>query len=237
MEIPQARDDANEGDPAQWFKDPALVRGLQASASDAVFGDFFLAWSTQGLHLSTVSMDYYDPALLGDAEPFALKDAFRIDLGVDAGAGPRKFTVFVFPTTTATRTRNPPMRVEVCEKLRERCVAVAAAVATSLGGEPTKIKQEIFLPWSALGIAGPPPEGNLRVQLGATSFYGSRWMSLTGAPPAQALEDPASWRIARLHSAPPGRDPNLISPNLISIDFSEPSEPRYRPPVRGCCLK
>ncbi len=203
--------------PAQWFKDPALVRGLQASASDAVFGDFFLAWSTQGLHLSTVSMDYYDPALLGDAEPFALKDAFRIDLGVDAGAGPRKFTVFVFPTTTATRTRNPPMRVEVCEKLRERCVAVAAAVATSLGGEPTKIKQEIFLPWSALGIAGPPPEGNLR---GTTRSHIillitldiADWSATCAGPrrPCGELEN----RAAAFRAARPGPKSDLAKSDL-----------------------
>ena len=231
IEIPQADADANEADPAEWFKDAALVKGLKASAPEAVFGDFFLAWSAQGLHLATVSMDYYDPALLADAEPFVLEDAFRIDLGVDAGAGPHKFSVFVFPAGNVRRTLNSTMRVEVCERNGERCVPVASAVATDLGGEPTRIKEAIILPWSALGIAGPPRDGNLRVQLAATSFYRSRWMSLTGAPPAQALDDEASWRTARLHFPPAPEG------NLISVDFSEPWEPRYRAAGRGCCLK
>ena len=78
IEIPEAVEDADEADPAQWFKDAALVKGLKASAPDAVFGDFFLAWTAQGLHLATVSMDYYDPAMVADAEQSRLQDAFRI---------------------------------------------------------------------------------------------------------------------------------------------------------------
>jgi hypothetical protein len=231
LEIPQADADANEADPLQWFKDAALVKGLRASASDAIFGDFFLAWSEQGFHLATVSMDYYDPLLLTDAEQFALADAFRIDLGVDAGAGPRKFAVVVFPGSGASRTMNSPLRVEVCERTRDGCVRVASAVATDLGSDHTRIKEEIILPWSALGITGPPRDGNLRVQLGATSFYRSRWMSLTGAPPAQALDDQSSWRTARLYSTP------TEDRNLISINFRDTGEPQYRATGRMCCSK
>jgi hypothetical protein len=176
-------------------------------------------------------MDYFDPNLLAEAEPFSMEDAFRIDLGVDAGAGPHKFSVFVFPAENAPRTVNSPMQVEVCERNLARCVRVPSAVATELGKDRTRIQEAIFLPWQTLGMAGPPSDGNLRVQLGATSFYRSRWMSLTGAPPAQALDNQASWRTARLHFTPTG------NPNLISIDFSEPWEPRYRASGRGCCLK
>jgi hypothetical protein len=231
IEIPQADADANETDPTQWFKEPALVKGLQASARDAVFGDFFLAWSAQGLHLATVSMDYYDPVLLADGARFPSEDAFRIDLGVDAGAGPREFAVLVFPLGNTPRTMNCPLRVEVCERTPDGCVPLPSAVATDLGSDVTRIREAIILPWSALGIAGPPRDGNLRVQLGATSFYRSRWMSLTGAPPAQALDDQSSWRIARLLSTP------TEDPNLIPINFRDTDEPQYRVTGRICCSK
>ena len=239
IEIPQVRADANEADPAQWFKDSALVKGLQASASDAIFGDFFLAWNAQGLHLSTVSMDYYDPVMLADDERFRPEDAFRIDLGVDAGAGPRKFAVLVFPTCGAFRGAsceaspmlNPAMRVEVCERYRDECIPVPSAIASDLGSDRTRIKKEILLPWPALGTAGPPHDGNLRVQLGATSFYRSRWMSLTGAPPAQALDDQSSWRAAQLYSMP------IAARNLVSINFREIWQSGYRGAGRVCCWK
>ncbi len=231
IEIPQAGANANEADPAQWLRDAALLKGLKTSTPDAVFGDFFLAWSAGGLHLATVSMDYYDPDLFAEAERFRLQDAFRIDLGVDAGTGPRRFSMFVFPTGSAAKTRTSAMRVEVCETSQGRCVGIPSAVATDLRSDHARIREEIFLPWSALGVAGPPRNGNLRVQLGATSFYGSRWMSLTGEAPSRAIEDPSNWRSARLLSVP------ASDPNLISINFRDGVGPRYHGSVRGCCWK
>jgi hypothetical protein len=139
--------------------------------------------------------------------------------------------VFVFPIRNAARTLNPPMRVEVCARNGDKRVPVASAVATNLGTDLTRIKEAIILPWSALGMAGPPRDGNLRIQLGATSFYRSRWMSLTGESPALAIDDYATWRSARLHF------PTTPEGNLISIDFREPWEPRYRAIGRRCCLK
>ena len=215
IEIPEAVEDADEADPAQWFKDAALVKGLKASAPDTIFGDFFLAWTAQGLHLATVSMDYYDPAMVADAEQSRLQDAFRIDLGVDAGTGPHRFAVFVYPTGNAARTADFAMRVEVCERSSGRCIRVPSAIATDLRSDHTRIRKEILLPWSALGLAGPPSTENFRFQLGATSFYGARWMSLTGEAPSRAMDDGAGWRTARLHSAP------TPDPNLLSINFRD----------------
>jgi hypothetical protein len=196
-EIPEADIDAGEADLAQWPKEQALVRGLKASVPDAVFGDLFLAWSTQGLHLATISLDYYDRQLLAYADDFPLEDAFRIDLGVDAGAGPRKFAVFVVPSKRPT-PRNT-MLVEVCRRNgAHSCVSVPSAIATDIGSDRMKIKAQIILPWAALGIAGPPRNGKLRLQLGVTSSCRSRWMSLSGEPPAKAIDNPASWKTVRL---------------------------------------
>lgn len=195
--IPEADIDARKGDLAQWPKEQALVKGLKASVPDAVFGDFFLAWSSQGLYLATISLDYYDRQLLAYADDFPLEDAFRIDLGLDAGAGVRKFAVFVVPSKVATSKNT--MLVEVFRRNSAgNCVKVTSAIATDIGSDRTKIKAQIILPWQALGIAGPPRNRRLRLQLGVTSSCRSRWMSLSGEPPLKAIDDQATWRTVRL---------------------------------------
>jgi len=203
-EIPEADVATTKAELAQWPKDQALVKGLKASPSDAVFGDFFLAWSAQGLHLATVSMDYCDRSLLAYGDKFPLEDAFRIDLGLDAGAGARKFAVFVFPAKSSGRKVKPyVMRIEVFQSNREKFAKVPSAVATDLGSDGARIKLQITIPWQALGIAGPPRKGKLRLQLGATSFYRSRWMSLSGETPQKAIDNLASWKsvgLQHMHS-------------------------------------
>ncbi|HVN27764.1 MAG TPA: hypothetical protein VMT64_04725, partial [Candidatus Binataceae bacterium] len=213
IEIPQTDVDATRPERARWFHDRALLKGLKTAASDALFGDFFLTWSEQGLHLATVSMDYLDPILLAEKPEFPRDDAFRIDLGVDAGAAPHRFEVLMLPIGNVPHTMNSPMRVEVCERDGPRCVRVPSAIATDLGSNRTRIREAIFFPWSALGLAGPPPGETIRMQLGATSFYRSRWMSLSGKPPAKALQNESEWRVARLEH-PPTRDGDLIPVSL-----------------------
>ena len=73
------------------------MKGLLAPSPEVVFGDLFLAWSPQGLHVATISMDHYDAHLLAYDGAFPRSEAFRIDLGVDAGAGARRFAFFVIP--------------------------------------------------------------------------------------------------------------------------------------------
>jgi hypothetical protein len=201
MRIPEAEIDASANTLAAWPKDQALVEGLTAPAPEVPFGDIFIAWSAQGLHLATISMDYYDKDLLAYEGAFPLNEAFRIDLGVDAGAGPRRFALFVIPPRMFVKKGGAAMRIQVCQMTGEGCVAVPSAVATYFGSDQPRITAQATLPWQALGVSSVPRDGRLRMQIAATAFYRSRWMSLSGAPPQAAMKDTASWKVATLKHA------------------------------------
>jgi hypothetical protein len=94
------------------------------------------------------------------------------------------------------------MRIEVCRMNHEVCDPVPSATAVYQVSDRPRITAQITLPWKALGISGPPANMRLRVQLAATAFYRSRWMSLGGAPPADAMENPATWKPAILTNRP-----------------------------------
>ncbi|HXZ89075.1 MAG TPA: hypothetical protein VEF07_10915 [Candidatus Binataceae bacterium] len=200
IEIPEAGIDARADSLAAWPKDEALVKGLAARAPEVPFGDVFLAWSREGLHVATISMDYYDPGLLAYEGAFPLGEAFRIDLGVDAGGGPRRFAMFVIPPRVFPKKRAPAMRIRVCRTDDRVCEAVPSAIATYFGSDQPRITAHATLPWAVLG--GPPRDGRMRVQIAATAFFRSRWMSLSGDAPEEAMKDEASWRAARLEGYP-----------------------------------
>ncbi len=202
IQIPEADIDVRSISLAQWPKDQALVKGLAAPSPEVVFGDLFLAWSPQGLHLATISMDHYDAHLLEYDGAFPRTEAFRIDLGVDTGAGARRFAFFVIPPKEFRRKTGVTMRIEVCRMNHEVCDPVPSATAVYQVSDRPRITAQVTLPWKALGISGPPANMRLRVQLAATAFYRSRWMSLGGAPPADAMENPATWKPAILTNRP-----------------------------------
>ena len=64
--------------------------------------------------------------------------------------------------------------------------------ASYFGADQPRITAEARLPWAALGAAGPP--SSIRVEVAAAAWHRSRWMSLSGAPPEEALADPSEWR-------------------------------------------
>jgi hypothetical protein len=198
IQIPEAEIDAGPMRLTQWPKDQALVKGLSASSSDVVFGDLFLAWSPQGLHLATISMDHYDPHLLAYDGEFPRSEAFRIDFGVDAGAGPRRFAFFVIPPKESpTKDGVVRMRVEACRMSHGKCDAVISTIPGRF-----LYRWAVTLPWQVVGVSGPPADKRLRVQLAATAFYRSHWMSLGGTPPEKAMEDLTTWRPATLAGRP-----------------------------------
>ena len=203
IEIPQADLDTGSISLARWPKDQALVRGLSAPSPEVVFGDLFLAWSRQGLHVATISMDHYDAHLLAYDGGFPRSEAFRIDFGVDAGAGARRFAFFVIPPKVFRRKSGVTMQIEVCRMDHDTCTAVPSATAVYQISDRPRVTAQVTLPWEALGVSGPPVDRHLRVELAATAFYRSRWMSLGGAPPAKTMEDPKTWRPAVL-IGPPG---------------------------------
>jgi hypothetical protein len=200
VEIPEADIDAHRRDLAQWPKDEALVKGIVAPTPEVPFGDLFLAWSAKGLHLATISQDYYDKDLLAYGDVFPLEEAFRIDLGVDAGAGPCRFAFFVIPPKQFPRKNAPQFRIEVCRMDRAACVSLPSAIATYFGSDQPRITAQMTLPWAAFGTSGPPRDRRLRLQVAATAFHRSRWMSLSGAAPEKAMQDFATWETATLGS-------------------------------------
>src|SRR5205809_694424 len=142
-------------------------------------------------------MDYYDPHLLAYGDEFPRGEAFRVDWGVDAGAGPRRLSLSIIPPKVFPKKSAPQMRAELCYDEHGRCDPVPGAVAVYFGSDQPRITVEATVPWRALGVAGPPPRP-LRMQLAATAFHRSRWMSWNGLPPDEARKNAAGWRdVAR----------------------------------------
>jgi hypothetical protein len=202
IRIPEADIDAGSLSLARWPKDQALLRGVSAPSPEVAFGDLFLAWSPQGLHVATISMEHYDGHMLAYDGEFPRGEAFRIDFGVDAGTGAQRFAFFLIPPKRFERKRGATMRIEVCRMNHATCTAVPSATAIPQISDRPRILAQVTLPWKALGMSGPPADGHLRVQLAVTSFYRSRWMSLGGVAPARAMKDLARWRPAVLAGRP-----------------------------------
>jgi hypothetical protein len=202
LEIPQANIDARDHSLAEWPKERALVPRLVAPPPEVAFGDFYLAWNSTGLHLAMIGMDYYDPLLLAYDGEFPREEAFRVDWGVDAGAGSRRFALYIIPPHAFPESSTPMMRIQLCRTDERPCQPVPEAVTTYFGSDQPRITVEVSLPWQALGGAGPPPSRQLRVELAATAWHRSRWMSWSGRPVAVAMQDPAQWRIVRLGKEP-----------------------------------
>jgi hypothetical protein len=197
-EIPEAPIDARDRSLEEWPKERALVRGVVAPAPEVVFGDFYLAWSAIGLHLAMIGMDYYDPMLLAYGDEFPREEAFRIDWGVEAGAGARRFALYIIPPRVFPESGTPMMQAWLCHMDEAPCQPVPAAATTYFGSDQPRITVEASLPWQALGVSGPPPHRQLRVELAATAWHRSRWMSWSGRPPLVTMQDPARWQSVRL---------------------------------------
>lgn len=212
--LPQAAIDPTEESLADWPKAASLIV-MTPAPGEVDFGDVYLTWDRGGLNLATISMDYYDPDLLGHISPFPRSEAFRIALGIDAGGGARRIELRVVPTRvvrTATHEEKLSFAVETCRyAVTDQCDAVPGAVARYFGTalDQPRVILKAFIPWSALGRSGPPPQRALRLALGVTAFYRSRWMSLDGAPPRAAMAYPETWR--RFALGPP-----------VAADFAGP---------------
>jgi hypothetical protein len=116
---------------------------------------------------------------------------------VDAGAGPRRFALYIIPPRAFPESGTPMMRAQLCRTDEVPCQPVPTAVATYFGSDQPRVTVEVSLPWHALGAAGPPPQ-QLRVELAATAWHRSRWMSMSGLPPEEAMQDSTTWRVLKL---------------------------------------
>jgi hypothetical protein len=196
--IPKAAIDVHDRSLAEWPKAQTLLSGFVTPAPEVIFADVYMAWNSAGLYLALIGMDYYDPDLLAYDGEFPLEEAFRVDWGIDAGAGPQRFALYIIPPTTPAELVSTKMRGQLCRTDRGACQPVPGAVATYFGSEQPRITVEVSLPWQALGVNGPPPGGELRMTLAATAWHRSRWMSWNGLLPEAAMQDPARWSVITL---------------------------------------
>jgi hypothetical protein len=197
-QIPHAVIDAQDRSLGEWPKEHALIAPLIAPKPEIPFGDFYVAWSANGLHLAMIAMDYYDPDLLAYDGEFPLHEAFRVDWGVDAGGGPRRFTLYIVPPRVFPESGTPMMQPWLCTADQVSCHPVPGAVTTYFGSDQPRISVEVSLPWRALGVTEPPSQRPLRIELAATAWHRSRWMSWSGLPPVEAMKDPSQWRVVGL---------------------------------------
>jgi hypothetical protein len=205
--VPQARIDPSHASLVDWPKPESLLPPLKPAPGEVAFGEAYLSWSADGLALATIGQDYYDLDLLAYDGAFPLSEAYRLELDVDAGAGPRRFTLYFIPPRVKEKGRDHPlMQALLClgapaEHRHGDCPEVTGASALYFGADQPRITAEALLPWSALGVAAPPADGRLRVEVSASAWFHSRWMSLSGLPPQRGSARPERWIEMRLGAA------------------------------------
>jgi hypothetical protein len=197
FEMPEAAINPHDRSLIEWPKARALVPGLTAPSPDVIFGDVYLSWNQAGVYLAAIMMDYYDPELLAFGETFPLGEAFHVDWGIDAGAGPQRLVLYMVPPKEYRQDGTSRTRAQLCRLTHGICESIPGTVAYYLGTETPRIVAEVAVPWRALGVEGPPA-GQLRMELAATSYHRARWMSWSGLPPAAGLQDTTAWHTVRL---------------------------------------
>jgi hypothetical protein len=200
--LPQASIDVAKPSLIDWPKRASLLPPLKPAPGDVAFGEVYLSWSDRGLAFATIGQDYYDLDVLAYAGDFPLSEAYRVELDADAGAGPRRFTLYFIPPKGKTRDY-PPMAPLLCQgspaqHSGTRCSPVTGAQTLYFGADQPRIVAETLIPWSALGVEGPPDTQRIKLEVSSRSWFRARWMSLSGLPPEQGSAEPAHWATARL---------------------------------------
>jgi len=195
--LPKAQISIDDGVLTDWPKPRALLPALIPQPGEVAFGEAYAAWSDEGLSLALIGMDYYDLDLLAFGDEYPRSESFRLDLGVDAGDGPKRFRVHVIPPREGIAGGSQRMRAEICRVEDAGCVPAAGAKVRYFGSDQPRITVEATIPWQMLGAEGPPQEG-ISFDLAVVAWYRSRWMSLTGRPPVQAMAEPGRWRTYTL---------------------------------------
>lgn len=199
LEIPEAAINPQDHSLHEWPLAQAFVPGLVTRPPEVIFGDIYLAWDHHHLYLATITMDYYDPEFLAFGETFPLEEAFRLDWGIDAGSGPQHFALYIVPPKVFPKEDQPSLtRAHFCRIVQGNCEPVPTASASYFGRDRPRIYSEVSLPWQVLGLDGPPPARQLRLELAATASHRARWMSWSGRPPAVGMQDTAAWHVVRL---------------------------------------
>ena len=201
FELPHVAISVHDHSLSDWPKPASLLPRLKPSPGAVEFGETYLSWNEHGLALATIGQDYFDIGLLAYDGSFPLVDAYRLELGVDFGAGPRRFTLFFIPPRT--KSKDYPMTAKLCRgssevAIKDGCTEVDGAEAVYFGADQPRITAEMVIPWSALGITAPAPGTKLRAEVAITSWDRDRWMSLSGRAPEVAMNHPEAWPVMRL---------------------------------------
>jgi hypothetical protein len=198
--LPYARVDPIESTLKDWPKPESLVLPFTASSGEVPFGDLYATWSEQGVALAFVGMDYFDFNLLAYDADFPRTEAFRLWVGIDAGTGARRFVLNLVPRT---RKDGEPYEhtPELCGVEGTGCPHVAGVEARSFWFSQPRINAKVLIPWEVLGGKSASRPAEVRLDVAATAFFRSRWMSLSGLPPEEALSRPDRWRRLRLSTA------------------------------------
>jgi len=202
--VPYAKIDPKHLSLIDWPKPASLLPPLKPSPGAVAFGEVYLTWSKQGLAFATIGQDYDDLGLLDYGASYPLSEAYRLEFDVDAGAGPKRFTLYFIPPKGATKDY-PPMAPKLCagtvaELQDNNCAAVPDAQTLYFGADQPRIVAEAMLPWNALGIDGPPKANKLAIEVSATSWDNGRWMSLSGLPPEKGSSETKRWLTVPLAS-------------------------------------
>lgn len=200
--IPKAAIVVGDKSLVDWPKPQSLRLGVEAGPDEIPFGEFHVAWHESGLSLALIAMDYYDPMILAIGDSFPMEEAFRVDLGVDAGAGPRRLALRIVPPRVFPPKGAPAFTAQLCAVEGAACREIAGAETSYFGSDQPRITAEMTVPWTALGVTRAPRAG-IRLALGATAFHRSRWMSAGGRPVEALMSDPSSWPMLAL--GPPAR--------------------------------
>ncbi|MDE2228003.1 MAG: hypothetical protein KGL11_03050 [Alphaproteobacteria bacterium] len=202
IRVPRAAIDIATPSLIDWPKLASLLPPLAAAPGDVPFGEVYLAWNTRGIALATIGQDYYDLGVLAYKGDFPLSEAYRVELDLDAGAGPRRFTLYFIPPKGKTRNY-PPMKPLLCvgsPRAHEgaACPPVPGGRVHYFGADQPRIVADALIPWAALGMSGPPESHRIRLEVSAQSWFRARWMSLSGLPPEASAADPGVWATATL---------------------------------------
>jgi hypothetical protein len=199
--LPHAAISVHDHSLSDWPKPASLLPRLNPSPGAVEFGEAYLSWSEKGLALATIGQDYFDIGLLAYDGSFPLIDAYRLELGIDLGAGPRRFTLFFIPPRI--KSHDYPMTAKLCVGsalivIKDGCTEIDGAEAVYFGADQPRITAEMVIPWSALGITAPTLGTQLRAEVAITSWNRDRWMSLSGLDPDAAMIHSEGWSAMRL---------------------------------------
>jgi hypothetical protein len=166
------------------------------------FGEVYLSWSDAGLSLATIGQDYYDIDLFKYDGAFPPGDSYRVEIGADAGAGPRRLTMFFIPPRTHDPVHHDwqQMRVMLCagaaeETVEHGCTPPGGVQAAYFGADQPRVTADMTIPWSYLGVPPPVTGSTFKAEVAMTSWHNDRWMSLSGKPPEADMADPADWHV------------------------------------------